>query len=570
MPVYRTLAEWETHAAHLRKQILSSAGLFPLPEKTPLHPRIFDRLNRGDYSIEKVLLETWPGFYLGGNLYRPLGKTGRFPGVASPHGHAEYGRLENTETFSIPGRCINLARQGYVVFAYDMVGYGDTIQVPHEWGGPHGLGGLREELWSFNTMGLQLWDSIRAIDFLQSLPDVDPDRMAVTGASGGGTQTFLLSAIDPRVKVAAPVNMISAILQGGTCQSAPGLREDTFNVEIGALMAPRPLLMISATGDWTHNTPVEEFPATQSIYRLYGKPELVESVQINAPHNYNRNSREAMYRFFGKFVLGDADAAKFSEKPFKVEKLGDLLALMGRNQPDNALHFDQLLDEWITNARRRNAALAPAVLREHLAYVLGADWPSHVLSEAQGERIVLSREGKGDRIPGIQIEGKGGAVLIVHPDGSDAARNSPEARKFLEGGRSVLMIDAYQTGKAVAPRKQIDPLTAAAVRGGGEAQPQYLVFNKSDAANRVQDILTALAYLKSAGAPSITLVGVGEAAVWTVFAAAVAKAPVTLVADVSGFGGDDRDFTDRFFVPGIQNAGGLQTAVRLARLAARE
>src|SRR5258705_227452 len=91
---------------------------------------------------------------------------------------------------------------------------------------------------------------MRVIDFLQSLPDVDAERIAVTGASGGGTQTFLVSAVDPRVKVAAPVNMISAIMQGGACESAPGLRLGTFNVEIGALMAPRPLLMVSASAEW--------------------------------------------------------------------------------------------------------------------------------------------------------------------------------------------------------------------------------------------------------------------------------------------------------------------------------
>jgi hypothetical protein len=117
MPVYNSLAEWEAHATHVRNQILSAAGLMPLPKRTPLNPQIFDRLEREGYSVEKVLLETLPEFYLGGNLYRPLGKSGRFAGVASPHGHWAYGRLENTPAVSVPGRCINLARQGYVVFS---------------------------------------------------------------------------------------------------------------------------------------------------------------------------------------------------------------------------------------------------------------------------------------------------------------------------------------------------------------------------------------------------------------------------------------------------------------------
>ena len=407
MPVYATRAEWETHAEHLRKQILSAAGLLPLPERVPLNPQITGRIEQNGYSVEKVLLQTLPGFYLGGNLYRPVGKPGRHPGIASPHGHWQYGRLENSSTVSVPGRCINFARQGYVVFSYDMVGYDDTIQVPHEWGGPHGFGDLRQELWSFNTMGLQLWDSMRAIDFLQSLPDVDPERIGVTGASGGGTQTFLVSAVDPRVKVAAPVNMISAIMQGGDCESAEGLRVGTFNVEIGALMAPRPLLMVSATGDWTRNTPHDEFPAVQSIYRLYDKPELVESVQVDAPHNYNKQSREAVYRFFGRHLLGDTDSSKFAEQRFRVEKLQDVLALHDRKLPDNAVDRTQLFEQWVAAAQQQAASSAPEDLRERLSLALAADWPSRVLSEADGERIVLSRPGKATVFPESGFAAKG-------------------------------------------------------------------------------------------------------------------------------------------------------------------
>jgi hypothetical protein len=542
MPVYKTLADWEARASHLRKQILSAAGLMPLPERTPLHPQIFGRLERQGYSVEKVLLETMPGFYLGGNLYRPLGKAGNFPGVASPHGHWDYGRLENTPTVSVPGRCINLARQGYVVFTYDMVGYDDTIQTPHEFGGP------REDLWSFNPLGIQLWNSMRVIDFLQSLPDVDGERIAVTGASGGGTQTFLISAVDSRVKFAAPVNMISAIMQGGVCESAPGLRLGTFNVEIGALMAPRPLLMVSASGDWTKNTPHDEFPAIQSVYKLYGKPELVESAQVDAPHNYNRQSREIVYSFFARHVLGEKDPSRFAEKNFRVEKPQDLLALLNRKLPDNAVTYDGLVEQWIRAAKRQNDLSDRDSLRERLTLALAAEWPSQVLSEKDGERIVLGRAGKGDRVPAIWTTGSGPAIMIVHPEGAEAARKTPEAQAWIREGRSLLTIDAYQTGRAVEPREAADK--------------QHLIFNKSDAANRVQDILTGLKFLSHENQPVI-LVGYGDAAIWCVFAGAVAPSPVKVRADLTSFRGDDSDFIQRFFVPAIQRAGGLQAAVLL-------
>ena len=165
---YKTLAEWQARRAYLRKQILSAAGLLPMPPKNPPHPQIFGRIENKTYVIEKVLLETLPGYYLGGNLYRPMkpAPAGGFPGIVSPHGHWTYGRLEHAVNASIPARCINLAQQGYVVFCYDMVGYNDTVQTPHDFGSP------AEQLWDFGPLGLQLWNSIRAVDFLESLPEI--------------------------------------------------------------------------------------------------------------------------------------------------------------------------------------------------------------------------------------------------------------------------------------------------------------------------------------------------------------------------------------------------------------
>src|SRR5215469_10361652 len=182
LPEFTSLNTWEARKASLRNQVLVAAGLSPMPEKCPLNPQIFGRIEEKDYTIEKVLLETLPGFYLGGNLYRPRNNRPKHPGVLNPQGHWPYGRLENQPLYSGPSLGISLARQGYVVFAYDMVGYNDTIQVPHR------FGSAEQRLWSFGPLGLQLWDSIRALDFLSSLDDVDSGGIGVTGASGGGTQ----------------------------------------------------------------------------------------------------------------------------------------------------------------------------------------------------------------------------------------------------------------------------------------------------------------------------------------------------------------------------------------------
>ena len=540
MPSYPTLEAWKARAAYLRKQILSAAGLLPLPQRTPLNAHIFGRIENKDYSIEKVYLETMPGYYLGGNLYRPLGRSGKFPGVVSPHGHWDYGRLEHQPLGSIPARCINLAQQGYVVFAYDMVGYNDTVQTPHVFGGP------REQLWGFGPLGLQLWNSMRAVDFVSSLPEVDPERIGATGASGGGTQTFLLTAVDDRVRVAAPVNMLSAIMQGGSpCENAPNLRVGAFNLEFGAMAAPRPLLMVAATGDWTKNTPVEEFPAVQGIYKLYGKPEQVESVQFQAEHNYNQDSREAVYRFFAKHLLGDSDGSKYAEKEIRVEKLQDMLVFHGRALPHNALNYAGIFDQWIAAARAQTAAIRDhAAMRERLQFALLSDWPARVESKTENGRTVLSRPGRGDRVSAIWRAGPGAATLIVHPDGADAAA------KAASGSGAMLALDAFQTGTVVAPRDR--------------SAQFFLTFNKSDDANRVEDILTALRFLEQSGASEIRLRGVGRAGVWCLFAAAVAPLRVSLDAALSGFTGSDQDFIARFFVPGIQRAGGLGAATTLA------
>jgi hypothetical protein len=318
----------------------------------------------------------------------------------------------------------------------------------------------------------------------------------------------------------------------------------TFNVEIAAMMAPRPMLMVAATGDWSRNTPREEYPAIHGIYELYDRAVNLQTVQIDAPHNYNQQSREAVYKFFGKHVLADSNEADFKEKKVRVEKLEDMLALHNRTLPEGALTFEGVRAEWIKLSKEQVDAITDRrELRELLAYALTAEWPAKVTSQAEGQKIVLSRAGRSDRVPGIRIEGSGTPALVVDPDGAESARNSPEVQQLTRAGRSVLLIDAFQTGSAMGKREQ-------SVR-------HFLTFNKTDDANRVQDILTALAYLHT---PNVRLVGKGKAAVWCLFAAAVAEQTVDLQVDLAGFAGSDKDFIDSFFVPGIQRAGGLRAA----------
>ena len=544
-PSFASLDSLETRKAALRKQILFAAGLCPMPERSPLRPRFFNHLEREGYSIDAVLLETMPGYYLGGNLYRPRGKTGKFPGVAAPHGHWKNGRLEHQELASTPGRSINMALQGYVVFAYDMVGWNDTKQTPHD------FGDTEEQLWGFGPLGLQLWNSIRVVDFLTSLPEVDPERIGATGASGGGTQTFLLEAVDDRLKFSAPVNMVSAIMQGGSyCENAPGLRAGTNNVEIAAMMAPRPMLLVAATGDWTRNVPKEEFPAIQAIYRLYDKGDNVAAVQFDSPHNYHQGSRETVYRFFARHALRLPNADELREQPFEVPPPEQMLALAGRSLPDGALTYAQLFNQWkVAASRRLENIREPEQLRELLALAIKAAYPRDTTVQEQAGQVVFSRPGAGDRVPGRWFPGRGKAVLIVHEGGSEAGLRSAEAASLRADGRPVLLIDAFQTGAAVAPRDR--------------SHRHFLTFNLSDDACRVQDILTVLPWLARQSDGPVELTGIGRGAVWALFAAALSDQPLKLSAKLGGFQGSDQDFIEKFFVPGVQRAGGLRAALRL-------
>jgi dienelactone hydrolase len=576
LPQYASREDWKERAEFLRKQVLFAAGLLPMPKKTPLNPQVFGKMERDGYSIEKVLLETYPGFFLGGNLYRPLGKTGPFPGIVSPHGHWSYGRLENQPLGSVPARAINLARQGYVVFTYDMVGYNDTRQAPH------GFGGAREALWGFGVLGLQLWDSIRAVDFLTSLSDVDPARLAATGASGGGTQTFLLAAVDDRIRFSAPVNMVSGIMQGGSpCENAPLLRIDTSNVEIAALTAPRPMLMVSASGDWTHNTPTEEFPEVQSIYRLLDAESQVESVQFDSPHNYHQGSREAVYRFFGKKILGIDDPKQFAEKSYSVEQLPDMLCLWGRSLPANAIDLAGLIEQRITESKQQIDAMKPRdgtrlrqaqeFFRETLSLATMATLPSpnELASDLVeplpgGESLVIGRRSNGDRIPAVILRPKRenaaiAPTLLVHPEGTAWALSSSESldglvNQLLKRGGVVMAIGVFQTGRARAPRD-----IAAA---GGNAERYFTTFNRTDDANRIQDILTALTYLRTrAGTQQVNLLGMGMGGVWSLFARALADGEVRLLADLDQFDPtSDTEFGRRLFIPGIRRAGDFLAA----------
>lgn len=313
---YPRLSQWETRKANLRICFLEQIGLKPFPKKTELNP-IFTPVRKFDgYTVENVAIETIPGVYLCGSLYRPTG-SGPFPAILSPHGHFpnndlnEYGRYRPDQQY----RCATLARMGAVVFSYEMFAWGESL-----------LQVKKEEHQTSLALTMQTLNSIRVIDFLTSLPYVDANKIGVTGESGGGTQTFLVTAIDDRIKVSVPVVMVSSYFFGG-CQCESGLPihsctdMGTNNAEIAAMASPRPMLVISDGNDWTKDVPTIEFPYLQKVYGLYAKAGNVENVHLaNEGHDYGISKRLAMYDFMAKHLGLNIAAVK--DKSGKVDESG--------------------------------------------------------------------------------------------------------------------------------------------------------------------------------------------------------------------------------------------------------
>ena len=337
---WNTRDEWEKRAEMIRRGIIKGMKFDQMPEVGNDFKAIIRNTRTMDgYIVENIAIESFPGFYITGNLYRPINPEKKCPAVLTPHGHWENRRL--SRDVQIRSACF--ARMGAVVFAYDMVGYGESKQVTHN---------------IPIALLLQTFNSKRVLDYLVSRPDVDPEKVGVTGASGGGTQTIMITAIDKRIKVSVPAVMVSAYFFGGcTCESGMPVHcyenFQTNNVEIAALCAPRPMLLISDGGDWTNNTPNIEMPYLRRVYALYDAESKLENAHFPAErHDYGPTKRYPVYNFFNQYLGLSAGKLPynygFDESFVTVLPMDDLRVFTKENPiPPNALQGNEAVLKYL-------------------------------------------------------------------------------------------------------------------------------------------------------------------------------------------------------------------------------
>lgn len=594
-----TGAAWEIRARSLRRRLLVSQGLWPMPTKTPLNAVVHGLIDQGDYTIEKAYFESFPGFYVTGNLYRPKKAAGRIPGVLCPHGHWSNGRFhdageanvrkqieQGAETFADSGRsplqarCVHLARMGCVVFHYDMIGYADCTQISFEIA--HRFAKQRpdmnaEDNWSLfspraeshlqSVMGMQTYNSIRALDFITSLPDVDPERIAVTGASGGGTQTFMLSAIDPRVKASIPAVMVSTAMQGGcTCENSCLLRIGTGNVEFAAMFAPKPLCL-TAANDWTKEMATKGFPELQRHFELMNADDHVElHPLIQFGHNYNFVNRAAMYNWVNQH-LGLHHEPTIVERDFQRLTAAELTVWDDEHRrPDGGDKFERdLLQWWTADTRRQLDSSQPRDAKSLLAYkeivgaaidtIIGRDMPA--AKDVEFEKTDKTDHGNYLAIVGLlrnvtaqeelpivflypkQWEGR--VVVWLDKNGKtglydDGGELKPEIQRLVDSGSAVIGADLLYQGEFLAADQSWEKTRRVA--NTREAAAYTFGYNHTLFARRVHDVLTVLTFVVNHDyePQEVVLVGLEGAGHWAAAARAQVRDAVDrAVIDTGGF-----------------------------------
>lgn len=487
----RDISSWLERKASILTMLRKAMGMDALPERKVKADPV-GRVERKGYVLEKIILEAIPGLYVSANLYIPSKLEKPVPAVLRVHGHWPHAKHQD----AVQATCIGFALRGYVALAVDKVGYGERRYQGH-WEG-YILPAV-----CLTLQAIEAFDNMCAIDYLQSRGEVDPERIGVTGASGGGNQTMYLAALDDRVKAAAPVcsaEVFEDQVASGRCfcECIPSMLKFANVPDILACIAPRPLLIVSGILDETFpiTSARKAFSRVKYVYDLMGCGDKVAMYESYAPHGYNREMREAVYRWFDRWLMGverdyrepdiivepsdsnvlrcfcDATPEK-GEKIFSIYNAKyDSLNRFAKLNPEEYLKRREELKKYIVedvfggfpdradlDARIYRTEYVDSVAVEYVSF--RSEWdiiiPAILLREEERfeeTHIFLTPSGKSsifaDRRVREAVENKGLAVLIDYRGvGETDYDESVAARNSLVLGRHILGMRVFDVLRTV-------------------------------------------------------------------------------------------------------------------------
>ena len=428
--------EFSSHQSELRRQLLKSTGLWPMPEKIALCVHQSEPLDHTWCTIRRVYYRLWPGVYSSGLLYLPKQLSEQpAPAMLCPHGHWKDGNAHP----EVQRRCLNFARLGYVTFSSTQNHYEDLcIGVSHQ--------------------TLMIWNNIRALDYLETLPEVDKDRIGVAGASGGGLQTQMIVALDRRVKAATVVGLTCDFREimfpdrhHCTCNHFPGVMQFTDHPETSTLGLPAAIQFLTMN-DWTRNFQRDNLPTIRQLYSINGHPDRVDCKYYDTPHSYDKEKRERTYYWMEKWLRG-SQTEQVSEPETETFPVATLAGLSvdvaddkGFSEISN-IYKQQRAYKTLTMASRADWLDYRRQMTEALKRLLGeaatlersAAAPKGLSREARDglivqrvgypseggilvPSIVLRKETAADRLPVVLILDESGGDKLLEAKGPDSPR----------------------------------------------------------------------------------------------------------------------------------------------------
>jgi dienelactone hydrolase len=475
---FRTEAQWRARQQDIRKTLGEILG--PFPDRTPLNAEVVETIQKDGYRVEHVIYESMPGFEVTSSLFIPDDVEGQAPGIVYCSGHTENGYRSETYQHVI----LNLVRKGFVVFAFDPVSQGERRQYYDPDEGESRIGGSTNEhsysavqafISGRSQARYMTWDGIRAIDYLVDRPEVDPERIGVTGRSGGGTQSAYISAVDERVQAAAPENYLtnfrrllqSIAPQDGEQNFYHGIVSEIDHADLVEVRAPKPTLMITTTRDiFNIEGARSTYREASRAYQAFDAGDHLQMVEDDGPHTSTEANREAMYAFFQEHLENpgdsrDEDVQVHSQDELQVTETGQVSTagnpetVFSLNKQETQAQIDRLeqareeLETHLPAARRSARRLS--------GYRQPIDVGDPVLTgRYQREGYVIEQyfvEGEGDYpIPYLLFRPDDGgshpAAVYLHPEGkaTHADAGGP-IESLVDQGYIVLAPDLLDIGE---------------------------------------------------------------------------------------------------------------------------